>query len=631
MRPSRRQSKNRGDTQRLATSLPNTSGATDHQNTKLIFNIVFAAMVAAALTLYGTNFADSNDLRWLWVMGLAGLSLLQMSSQAFLRQKMSFDWLELLLLGFVAYVALSLAWSPDYLAGLALLSKLGLLAVIFLCLKNVGNDKLFNWLCIAVTASVVIVLWMQFLKVTGPIAWGGYGNENFLTEFLILAVPFIAALAFIYRDMAVRAAVLAVLIVDLGYLIFFVPSKIEFLVIVGLAIAAIIGWGWRHSRRLTIIGVLAMVAVTAGAMSYFWDAGQGFRVSIFPRLALIINSLLMWLSQPIFGLGAGGYNYSYSLFQERHLAWLNIGTEIFASKETTAGAAHNEYVQLLATFGLLGVGLVAGFSYTLLRGLRERPMTVYAWCGLAASGVWMLNALVEFPLQNPATALLAVIGLGFLAGQGQSDRPSASGSVFAINLNQAGRLLLLFGAIALVGVIGYGGYRFASAQRHYLETARYLNVRPDYAFEQNFEAYRLYPWDTAIRTQLYATTTRGYEMTRNMPLSPTELDRVFEIALSAGPNTLLLLSRLQYLLNSNLFEQEPRYAQEVERWFGLLRNNASRTADVLILDGYYQILLKNYVGAAALLNEAENIKLNTIQQQLLVKLRAWLPDDEPNQ
>ena len=204
----------------LATSLPNTSGATDHQNTKLIFNIVFAAMVAAALTLYGTNFADSNDLRWLWVMGLAGLSLLQMSSQAFLRQKMSFDWLELLLLGFVAYVALSLAWSPDYLAGLALLSKLGLLAVIFLCLKNVGNDKLFNWLCSAVTASVVIVLWMQFLKVTGSIAWSGYGNENFLTEFLILAVPFIAALAFIYRDMAVRAAVLAVLIVDLGYLIF---------------------------------------------------------------------------------------------------------------------------------------------------------------------------------------------------------------------------------------------------------------------------------------------------------------------------------------------------------------------------------------------------------------------------
>ena len=631
MKPTRHKSKNRGDIRTPTTVLPDTGGETGEQNTKPITNLVFTAMVAATLTLYGTNFADPNDLRWLWIMGLAGLSLLQMSSRAFVRQKISFDWPEILLLAFVAYAALSLDWSPDYLAGLALLGKLGLLAVIFLCLKNAGTDKLFNGLCIANAAAVVAVLVFQFLGVTGPKAWGGYGNENFLTEFLILAVPFIAALAFIYRDMAVRAAVLAVLIVDIGYLIFFLPSKIDFLVIVGLTIVIIVGWGWRYSRRLTIIGVLAMLAVTTVAMSYFWDAGQGFRGSIFPRVALLINSLLMWLSQPIFGLGAGGYNYSYFLFQERHLAWLDIGTELFVSKEATAGAAHNEYAQLLATFGLLGAGLVTAFVYTLLRGLRVRPMTVYAWCGLAASGVCLLIALVEFPLQNPATALLGVVGLGFLANHAQTGKPAESGTVFAINLNQAGRMLLLFGAIALVGAIGYGGYRFASAQRNFLETVKYLNTRPDHAFAKNFEAYRLYPWDTTIRTQLYVTMRRGYDITGKMPLPPEEQDRMLEIALSAGPTTLLLLTRLQYLLNSNLFQEEPRYAQETERWFGLLRKNASRTADVLILDGYYQILLKNYVGAAALLNEAEKLKLNKIQQQLLVKLRTWLPDDGPNQ
>ena len=627
MKPARRKTKNRGNLTTLTKPLPDVTGVTDNQNTKLIFNIIFAAMVAAALALYGTSFADSNDFRWLWIMGLAGLSLLQMSSRAFLRGNISFDWPELLLLGFVAYAVLSLAWSPDFLAGLALLSKLGLLAAIFLCLKNAGNDAWFNWLCGAIAAAVVIVLGFELLKVTGPIAWGGYGNENFLTEFLILAVPFIAALAFIYRHKAVRAAVLAVLIADLGYLFFFNPSKIEFLVIAGLATAAIIGWGWRRSRRLTVTGVLAMVAVVVASVSYYWGADNGFRVSIYPRLALIINSLLMWLSQPIFGLGAGSYNYTYFLFQERHLEWLDLGTELFASKETTAGAAHNEYVQLLATFGLLGAGLVAGFAYSLLRGLKGRPMTVYAWCGLAASGVWLLNALVEFPLQNPATALLAVIGLGFLARHGQPNKADGSGAVFAINLNRARRMLLLFGAVVLVGAVGYGGYRFSSAHRHYLETVRYLNTRPDYAYAQNFEAYRLYPWDTAIRTQMYVTTTRWYELTRKTPLPLAEMDRVFEIAMSAGPNTLLLLARLQFLLNSNLFQQEPRYAQEVEQWFGLLRKGASRTADVLILDGYYQILLKNHVGAEALLNEAEKLKLNTIQQQLLVKLRMWLTDD----
>lgn len=587
-------------------------------------------MVVATLVWFTTTTLDPNEFRWLWIMGLAGLSLLQMSSRAYLLEKISFDRTELFLTGFVAYAVLSLAWSSDYLAGLMLLGKLGLLVAIFLCLKNAGNDVWFNWLCGAITVAAAFVLGFEFLRVAGPFSWGGYGNQNFMAEFLMLAVPFIAALAYVYPHKAIRGAALAVLAVDLGYVFFFNPTKIKFLILLGFALAAALNWGWRHSRRLTLAGVSLLIVVTAVGVSYYWDAEHGFRWSTFARIPPIINSTVMWLHQPFYGLGAGSYNYVYPMFQERHIEWLDVGTEVFIIKERVIGAAHNEYVQLLATFGVFGAALVAGFAYSLLRGLKGRPMTVYSWCGLVSLGVWSLNALVEFPLQNPSTALLAAIGLGFLARHGQPGDPAASGGAgsrraFAINLNPIAKMLLLLGAIALVGAIGYGGYRFASAHQYYKKTVVGLNARTDIAFANNMEAYRLFPWDTAIRNQLFVTAIRWSELSGGkMPFPQAEMDRIFDISMSSGPTTLLLLARSQYLLNTRLFQQDQRYAQEVAQWFDLLGKNASRTPDALMLGGYYQMMLNNPAGAEALLNKAEKFVLTDGQKQLLDKLRAGL-------
>ena len=60
-------------------------------------------------------------------------------------------------------------------------------------------------------------------------------------------------------------------------------------------------------------------------------------------------------------------------------------------------AAHNEYAQGLAEFGIIGVGLFAWFL------LEHR---------LGAVFVVAVVSLIGFPLQNPATALLFVAGLG---------------------------------------------------------------------------------------------------------------------------------------------------------------------------------------------------------------------------
>jgi hypothetical protein len=611
----------------LTPQLAATPVAAGKQSEKLIFNALFAVLVAATLVLFGENYVDPNDFRWLWIIALAGISLLQMSSQAVVREKISIDRLELSLLGFAAYAALSLNWALDPLAGYALLSKIGILAVIFLCLKNAGNDEWFNWLCVAIAASAALVTGFAFFHF-GPEA--GYGNTNFVTEFLILAVPFIATLAFIYPHKSVRAAVAALIVAILVYLFFFNISKIEFLVIAGMALAAIVTWGWQRNRWLALAAALAVIGVVAAAMVYFWEVGHGFRAAIYPRLAMIINTLLMWWDKPLLGRGAGSFNFLYSLYQERHLAWVDIGTEIFAVKQHIAGAAHNEYVQLLATFGLIGTALVGAFSWFLLRGLRGRAMTPYAWCGLAATGVWMLNALVEFPLQNPATALLAVIGLGFMARHGHPTLPSSApagevdNALFTLNLNQATKMFVLFGSMSLAGLAGYGGYRFDAGSHSYLNMVVNLNTRPDYAFAQNYEAYQLYPWDTYIRAQLYVTTVRWNELTGKPPLPPEQLDKLFDISVKASPNTQVLLARMQYLLNTRMYQKDPRYVQELQQGFGLLLKNSTRTPDVRLLNAYYHMVAKDYAGGAAELDAAEKMGLSAAQKSNLDMLRNAL-------
>lgn len=603
-------------------------GTTGKQSEKLVFNAVFTLLVVAALVLFGLNYSDPNDFRWLWIIALACISLLQMSARAVVLERVSFDRLELSLLGFAAYAALSLSWTPDPLAGYALLSKIGILAVVFLCLKNAGNDEWFSWLCAAIAAAAALVTGFAFFNV-GYVA--GYGNTNFVTEFLILAVPFVATLAFIYSHKAVRAAVAALIFSILIYLFFFNISRIEFLVLAGMSFVAIVTWGWQRNRWLALAGALAIIGVVAAAAIYFWEGGHGFRVSIYPRLAMLIDTLWMWWDKPLLGQGAGSFNFLYFLYQERHLDWMDIDTGLFRDKSVISGAAHNEYAQLLATFGLIGTALVGVFSWFLLRGLRGRAMTPYAWCGLSATGVWMLNALVEFPLQSPATALLAVIGLGFLARHGQTNTNVDAGlnstsvaSLFTLNLNQAAKIFVLLGATILSGLAGYGGYRFDAGSQCFSKAAANLNIRPDYAFAQNYEAYQLYPWDTYIRLQLYITTVRWKELEGKVPLSPEELDRIFDISVKASPNTALLLARMQYLLNSRMYQKDQRYAQELQQGFGLLLKNASRKPDVRLLNAYYHIAARDFTGAAAEVDVAEKMELNEIQKAILDKLRNAL-------
>jgi O-antigen ligase len=102
---------------------------------------------------------------------------------------------------------------------------------------------------------------------------------------------------------------------------------------------------------------------------------------------------------PVSGVGFGGY-------------WVGISRYHRASGETTPQQAHNDYLELMASGGLIGLSIglwfVAGFAWTAYRKLQtadrhSRAVTLGALAGILTIAV---HSLVDFGLHIPINAFL---------------------------------------------------------------------------------------------------------------------------------------------------------------------------------------------------------------------------------
>lgn len=542
---------------------------------------VVAVLAGLALVGFHPAYQEPGNLKWIGVGLLAAVTLLQSAQRLWREHSLAIDSLDLWVIGLLGYAAASLLWSPDPAGGSEALWKAAACAVIFVALKNTGGTMLLHRLCVAVTASLAVVL---VFVAMGAGQEGGFFNENFLTEFLLLGLPFGLAAVAGYRPFPPAAWALTAPIV--GYLVIFNGSKIEFFVLPIMAFAVFLLRHPRRSRRraaLALGGLLAALPLVAGS----WDAltmTQEFHRSIWSRLGLWFDTGAIWVENPLFGSGAGAFPALFHYFQHLHLAALPVSLGEFKALRAQAGAAHNDYLEYLADFGIVGTLLAIGFFICLGKALRrqlqtESPAnTALVLAGIGATLIWMLEALIEFPLQNAATALLAIIGLAFLA---QQARPALG--IARVTLANPARVGIIFLLISAAALIGNGLYRYHLANLHVGEAARaWSRGNVDAAYRETIEAYLAYPLDTITRRQLFVLATLKTD-----ELTPPEADQLFAIAMSAGPSSQLLLMRVQYLLS-----REPSNEQraEIEQRLAELRQRAPEMVYVWIADGYWALL-----------------------------------------
>lgn len=335
------------------------------------------------------------------------------------RELYRLDTVGWLVLVFIGWAVLSLLWSSDWRSGVLQVQNLVVLAGLFFAWRAWGKHLAeivtialaFALAIIVVAPEVHIALNPEYFATTSVfpsyslspaqkdmiIRLVVFGNENFSTEWVLMALPMAGYVVFggerFERKMIVKIIALILFVLGLVYL-FFNDSQLE---LVGLFSFMLCYFIWKRWWALAVIWVLVPLNIVLMWPELIPDGLMG---SLGARAVFGINTASMWLDLPLFGHGFGSYNYEYPRYGMDHQALVNIGPKMALSNYI--GAAHNEPLQLLAELGIVGFGIAGLVILAALRKPRFPLATLWILAGLMLTG---------FPLQNPATALLATLCL----------------------------------------------------------------------------------------------------------------------------------------------------------------------------------------------------------------------------
>lgn len=344
----------------------------------------------------------------------------------------------------MAYALASMAWSHTYLAGVEAI-RWFVFALIMGLVLNAATRASLDGLAWSIHGGAVVAsLWaaLQFLADVslfpqGPHPASTFINRNFFAEFAVCTLPFAALLIARSR----RSATLAVLCASTGLIVTAILMTgtraalmamwLQLLVLMPLAV-------WRYGRHLPCaqwprgtraIAALVFIGTIVGLGSIpSGDAKiidehrgttaleRGFRRtgSISPNDESLNIRKVMWhatlrmiADRPLAGVGAGAWENVIPLYQDEQA---QLETDYYV---------HNEFLQLLAEYGLVGWAFLLGLA---------------AWLLAAARRTWALGADAEGEAVGRAVILTSLLSLFIVSNVGFAWRMAVTGALFAICL-----------------------------------------------------------------------------------------------------------------------------------------------------------------------------------------------------
>jgi O-antigen ligase len=353
-------------------------------------------------------------------------------------------WLPLLL---AAYALGSLAWSHPYLAGVEAVRWSLFALIAWLAVNILSGDRLPLLAACVHAGALVASGWAawQFwgglaLFPQGPQPASTFINRNFFAEFAVCTLPFGALLL----ARAQSTAAIAWLAASLGCVataIFMTGTRgalmaMGLLAVVVLPLAA---WRCRAQARWTraqagialavLVGTVLLLGSVPTSNPAIVDEGHGATPlarglqraqSIAPSDHSLGVRMVMWRAtlramadRPLAGLGAGAWESGIPPYQE---AGSQLETDYYV---------HNEFLQLVAEYGVVGWVFLAALAAWLLhagwrtlrdddaRAQAERPLRIVLLASLLAL---MVVSQIGFPWRMAATGALFALCVGGLAG-----------------------------------------------------------------------------------------------------------------------------------------------------------------------------------------------------------------------
>ena len=396
----------------------------------------------------------------------------------------------------------SMAWSHPYLAGVEAIRWALFAVLVWLGLNVLSLQRLpllatgLHWGAVLASLWVALQFWLDlrwFPQLPPP--GSTFLNRNFYAEYVLCTLPFSVLLAAQAQGRAqialrvfstafnvlallmtgTRSALLAliVLIPVLLYMLWRYRTRLEWmrwpradrLLAVAILLGTLLGLGQVSTGN----AYLAQEGLGQTALERAFVRGQSLTVSTEYAAGSSSVRLQMWQAtlrliadQPLAGVGAGAWEVEVPRYQAP------------GSQLETDYYAHNEYLQLLAEYGLAGWLFALGLAIWLLCA------TARTW--REASGTTAVDPM-EWPWR--ATLLTSLLGLFIVSGVGFPWRLAGAGALFALALGalaaserrlqeprperlaQAGRLRLaqLGLALALLAAAGLSALAIAAESR----------------------------------------------------------------------------------------------------------------------------------------------------------------------
>jgi O-antigen ligase len=384
-------------------------------------SIIVAFMsLGAALVLFWSQRNRRDAFRWHFVM-----------------------WLPIML---SAYALGSMAWSHTYLAGVEAIRWFLFAVIVWLVLNSMTRERfpMLAWAVHLGAFAVALLGASQFwfdvrLIPQGPHPAATFVNRNFAAEFMSMTFVFSAYLIFSEK----RLARLIFLSGSLGfhfiYLMMCGTRSALVATFVVLIMIAAMAWRfserfefprWDASRRIAAAGALVGVVLACGFIKSGSTYGEYAGLSPFERGTARTAAIgagaetfkirrVMWdatvrmvQDRPLSGVGAGAWEVDIPLYQ---LPGSQLETDYYA---------HNEFLQIVGEFGIVGWLFLIGLTVYLLtaawRTLRAKTSSEHDEGPIRAVALTSLLALmivcnIGFPWRLATTGALFAICLGLLA------------------------------------------------------------------------------------------------------------------------------------------------------------------------------------------------------------------------
>jgi O-antigen ligase len=386
------------------------------------------------------------------------------------KTKVHFHGLLGLSLLLMSYALGSMAWSHAYLGGVEAIRWFVFSLILFLGMNALSHARITHLAWGIHIGAVVASLWtaLQFwfdfsFFAQGPNPASTFVNRNFFGEFVICTLPFSALLLTRVRD---KTSVFF-LAFSLGFNIVALMQTGTRSALVGLLVLLVllpviiyghrkqvVSTGWRPGQCVALVAVLIATVLSLGSIpttndKLIKESGQlnALDRALTRTLSLAKSSeyskgsfsirAVMWNAtrrmiklNPMAGVGAGAWEVNAPIYQE---AGSQLETDYYA---------HNEILQLVAEYGLVGWVFLAGLLSYLSRAAYKtwanqseqgKQEALLRLLTLSSLLILLLVSNAGFPWRMATTGALFALSLSVLAAS--DERLDSGGSFFLHSVN----------------------------------------------------------------------------------------------------------------------------------------------------------------------------------------------------